>query len=423
MATRILHCGNNVKNYNLCISEKVAGFRLRGAATGDILYLAVHVNNVSYCGAKGVLAEITEQRPWDDAELYKHCLKLKDIEYCKPFDLKVLLKVGGKYWQLKYIQGAKAIVDDEAVRLLETTFSSKRIDKLFEFIQPGLDQQTDEGEIGAVEEIVEKVGDTKLLEEGLKQVPEAKVNIMWTFLTINFFNETSPIRGLETLVNENFYSLFTEFPENKTFLIPHNRLFLTKGLKQNVNVFPGIRSIPDALLIVYNKNRDNPLQINLIEYECYGERRVKLVEKTNYFNGQIIPQLMKFASTFSIVTDKKIREGTMKEWSDKIIKHIYSKDSFQEKIASWIKELEPGIKEQLIAHQMSKLLEDGFRKDLRIILVIDELSTEQKDTMDNVIKAFKLENGQSIQFKGFVVRLEQRINLIDGQTEYGISVQ
>jgi hypothetical protein len=29
--------------------------------------------------------------------------------------------------------------------------------------------------------------------------------------------------------------------------------------------------------------------------------------------------------------------------------------------------------------------------------------------MDNVIKAFKLENGQSIQFKGFVVRLEQRI--------------
>jgi hypothetical protein len=91
---------------------------------------------------------------------------------------------------------------------------------------------------------------TRLLEEGLKQVPEAKVNIMWTFLTINFFNETSPIRGLETLVNENFYSLFTEFPENKTFLIPHNRLFLTKGLKQNGNILPGIRSIPDALLIV-----------------------------------------------------------------------------------------------------------------------------------------------------------------------------
>ena len=423
MATRILHCGNNIKNYNLCISEKVAGFRLRGAATGDILYLAVHVNNVSYCGAKGVLAEITEQRPWDDAELYKHCLKLKDIEYCKPFDLKVLSKVGGKYWQLKYIQGAKAIVDDEAIRLLETTFGSRRVDKLFEFTQPGLDQQTDEGETGDAEEIVEKVGDTKLLEEGLKQVPEAKVNILWTFLTINFFNETSPIRGLETLVNENFYSLFTEFPENKTFLIPHNRLFLTKGLKQNGNIFPGIRSIPDALLIVYNKNRDNPLQINLIEYECYGEKKVKLVEKTNYFNGQIIPQLMKFASTFSIVTDKKIREGTMKEWSDKIIKHIYSKDSYQEKIASWIKELVPGIKEQLIAHQVAKLLEDGFRKDLRIILVIDELSTEQKDTMDNVIKAFKLENGQSIQFKGFIVRLEQRINLIDGQTEYGISVQ
>lgn len=265
----------------------------------------------------------------------------------------------------------------------------------------------------------------ELAKDGLREVAVKNLKSKGFRADAVFYclSETSPIRGLETLVNENFYSLFTEFPENKTFLIPHNRLFLTKGLKQNGNVFPGIRSIPDALLIVYNKNRDNPLQINLIEYECYGERRVKLVEKTNYFNGQIIPQLMKFASTFSIVTDKKIREGTMKEWSDKIIKHIYSKDSFQEKIASWIKELEPGIKEQLIAHQMSKLLEDGFRKDLRIILVIDELSTEQKDTMDNVIKAFKLENGQSIQFKGFVVRLEQRINLIDGQTEYGISVQ
>jgi hypothetical protein len=72
---------------------------------------------------------------------------------------------------------------------------------------------------------------------------------------------------------------------------------------------------------------------------------------------------------------------------------------------------------------MSKLLGDGFRKNLRIILVVDELSTEQKDTMNNVIKAFKLENGESIQFKGYVVRLEQKINLTDGQTEYAISVQ
>ena len=86
-------------------------------------------------------------------------------------------------------------------------------------------------------------------------------------------------------------------------------------------------------------------------------------------------------------------------------------------------ELEPSIKEQKIALQISKLLEDAFRKNLRIILVTDELSTEQKDTMNNVIRAFRLENGESIQFKGYVVRLEQKINLTDGQTEYAISVQ
>jgi len=38
-------------------------------------------------------------------------------------------------------------------------------------------------------------------------------------------------------------------------------------------------------------------------------------------NGQIIPQLMKFASSFCIVTDKQIREQTLKNWIDKIIQY------------------------------------------------------------------------------------------------------
>jgi len=161
----------------------------------------------------------------------------------------------------------------------------------------------------------------------------------------------------------------------------------------------------------------------MIEYECYGEKRIKLVEKTNYFNGQIIPQLMKFASTFSIVTDSKIREDTIKEWANKVINYIYEDDRLREKASAWIRELKPLIHVERIAEQFKRFLEEAFRTDLRIILIIDELSTEQKDTMNNVISAFKLANGQSIQFKGFVVRLEQKINIANGQTEYAISVQ
>jgi hypothetical protein len=40
-----------------------------------------------------------------------------------------------------------------------------------------------------------------------------------------------------------------------------------------------------------------------------------------------------------------------------------------------------------------------------------------------VVKAFKLENGSNIAFIGYVVRLEQKIQMVDGSAEYALSVQ
>ncbi len=57
------------------------------------------------------------------------------------------------------------------------------------------------------------------------------------------------------------------------------------------------------------------------------------------------------------------------------------------------------------------------------MLVVDDLSTEQKDTLINVISAFKLENGEGIKFIGYVVRFEQKINLLDSKAQYALSVQ
>lgn len=422
MSVRILHCSENRRNYYLCIKERVAGFIQRGAALGDLVYLAVRVDGETYCGARGTLTEITEFRPWDDAELYKHCLRMENMEFCEPFQLKtVLSSIGGKNWVLKYIQVAKTIQDEEAISALNRAFAEKKRDQMVLF--PGdsdiehvnrREEQTRDPEEKSDEEIDKKV---------LDEVPDVRIDISGTYLTINFANETHPIRGLEALVNGNFYPLFSEFPEDRTVLIPKNRLFLTKGLKQNGILLPGIRSIPDALLVVYSKKTTPAFQINLIEYECYGEKRIKLVDKTNYFNGQIIPQLMKFASTFSIVTDSKIRDETIKEWVNKVIEFIYGDNKQREKVSSWIKVLDPSVHVERIAEQLKRFLEEAFRTNLRIVLIIDELSTEQKDTMNNVISAFKLGNGQGIQFKGFVVRLEQKINVADGQTEYAISVQ
>jgi hypothetical protein len=57
------------------------------------------------------------------------------------------------------------------------------------------------------------------------------------------------------------------------------------------------------------------------------------------------------------------------------------------------------------------------------MLIIDDLSAEQKDTINNVIRAFRLENGESINFLAYVVRLEQKINVTDANAEYALSVQ
>jgi hypothetical protein len=60
---------------------------------------------------------------------------------------------------------------------------------------------------------------------------------------------------------------------------------------------------------------------------------------------------------------------------------------------------------------------------MKFIPFIPSIPDEQKDTIKNIIKSFKLENGKGIELLSYIVRLEQKINLIDEQSDYGLSVQ
>lgn len=51
------------------------------------------------------------------------------------------------------------------------------------------------------------------------------------------------------------------------------------------------------------------------------------------------------------------------------------------KVVTWIKEIESEIRERAIEREMEKLLIDSFKNNLRVLLVIDELSSQQKSTM------------------------------------------
>lgn len=425
MDYRISHCSNSLENYVICVRHKIVGFLNRSANPGDRIYLAVKVGKTSFCSVRGILGDPTDLRPWQDSNVYVHCLQLLEIEFCQPFDIKELSKVGEKYWSLKYIQGAKPIKDEAARELLDREFENRKTSELQ--LPQGIDPEEIENqnpesydrseyqneELGEDDEELDTDSDT------LAEVPEAEIQIMGTFQTVKFLNETNKIRGLETLVNQNFYQLFADYQEPRTLLISENRLFLTAGVKS----ISGIRGIPDAILLIYNRHSSPALRINLLEYECYGERKTTTLERSNYLNGHIIPQLMKFASAFSVVTDKKIRDETATSWVQKIINYVFSDSLICDKVTSWIREIKPGLPEGMISYELNNLLLEAFKSSLQVVLIIDELSSEQESTIRNVINAFKLEDGSAISFKSYVVRLQQRLQIIDGGAEYALSVQ
>jgi len=416
MSCRILHCGKSLNNYNLCIEYSVVGFGTRGAEKNDIIFLAVNHEKQTLCGLRARLGEPTDQQPWPDSDRYVSVYKLIDIEYANPFDIRFLVDYGGKYWPLKFLQGAKAIKDEKAVLALHDAFDKHRVEQPVRLLKENAEEKEEEDTLLEV--------DPSELSQVLIEVPEAKINVMGTFQTIPFKNETDALRGLESLVNENFYNLFPRYSSNQSLLIPENRLFLSSGVEaRGERLIKGIRSIPDALLIVYSEYEKQPFKIALIEYECFGENRTRSQEKSNYLNGQVIPQLMRFASAFSIVTDKQIRDQTIKTWVDKIIQYIYMTSDYISKVSSWIKKIRPELSDQLIGREIDRVLTEAFQKSLQILLIIDDLSDEQKDTITNVIRAFKLESGESIEFISYIVRLEQRIRVSDSDAEYALSVQ
>ena len=415
MAVRILHCGKSVENYNLCVEHKVAGFPKRVAGKGDIVYLAVKYGNSTICGARGVLSELTIDKPWRESDRYIQAYKMVDMEFCKPFDLSALSEAGGQYWVLKYAQGAKEIKDKKAVEILEAEFSRNK-QEVFTRLKVA--------ELETINEVSQEEVDEE--EEYIEEPDEGQetIKIMGTFETVRFVNETHPYMGLERSVNDYFYDLFPDFPEERTVLIKENKMFKTSGLdSSNSKGITGIQGIPDALLVKYSSEDKIPIKMILIEYECYGETKIKSLDKFNYLNGHIIPQLMRFASTFSIATDRQIREMTIKQWIEKIINYIWLNPELTTKVKSWIQELDPNIQQEQIALKLSNLLEESFKSNLGIMLVIDEMTYEQRDTIKNIVGSFKLENGCSISFYGFVVRLEQKICIINDKLEYALAIQ
>jgi len=421
----------------MCLNEKVAGFTQRMGEIGDTIYFTVKIKKEEessestlediVCGGRGVLREITDYKPWKDSERYVQAFALSNVEFCSPFSISFLKEIGGKGWYLKYIQRSKSIKDQNVIDLLNNSFQANKSNQIHVF---------NKGEFQTEQVFLDPedtIDITTVEEQSNIDISDFRLDVMGTFRVIKFLNESDNYEGLEKLVTENFYQLFDHFNENNTILIPENRIFKTSSLQnsggENVT---GVRGIPDALLITYDINnierKISPFQINLIEYECYGKNKSSSRQKSNYFVEHIIPQLIKFASTFSVVTDNKIRENTIDDWTNKIMEAIDNDDSNAKKVTRWIRELKPDIKERQINLTVKNYLTEAFKTNIRILLIIDELSIEQKDTIENMIKAFKLDNNvkgkdNSVNFKSYVVRLQQRINSYNNEGQFALSFE
>jgi hypothetical protein len=414
-STRILHCGKSIANYNLCVQEEVAGFTRRGPGKGDVVYLCVNHKGTPFCGVRMILGDETDKKPWPDADRYVASFVAEKIEFCEPFDLSTLREAGGTHWALKYLQGSKAIKDDAAIQLLAKNLSLYSRTTLADVAQgAGVDSSE-------VDEPFRELDKPETIEPGSVLVDRPE--IMGTFQVVHFHNETDKIRGLEVLVNTNFYHLFPQYSEANSILIPKNRIFRTRMAKERDEFIPGVDGIPDGLLITFRNKEKTKLQINLLEYECFGEGKVRLSEKTKYLNQVIVPQLLRFASAFSCITDKTTRDRNIEDWVKRIIQYFEENEPIYQRMVRWVEEMSPGIRVHGITAFFQDQLYEAFERNIRVMLVIDELSLEQKETLKNVISAFRLPGGVPIGFESYVVKLVQRVNLLNHDHEYGLIFQ
>ena len=133
MNIRILHCGENLENYYICIEKQVAGFSQLSPTQGDQIYLAIKIKGISYIGARGIIEQPSTIKPWPYNQNYKFTFSLTNIQYCKPFTIQTLSQFGGPYWAAKYLQASKPIKDEPALQYLNVQFEKNMIQDLHKF--------------------------------------------------------------------------------------------------------------------------------------------------------------------------------------------------------------------------------------------------------------------------------------------------
>lgn len=138
-AVRFLHCSNNVENYNICLSTGLAGFTINQPEEGDLIYLIVKHHGDTFCGARGLLKDKSDEKPWPDSDRFVSVYTV-DWEKCEDFSIKPVWQIDPRLKMLFRGQARNILKLDKGIEIagwLDKTFSKhqKQQKKSFEPIQ------------------------------------------------------------------------------------------------------------------------------------------------------------------------------------------------------------------------------------------------------------------------------------------------
>ncbi|OSA95684.1 UNVERIFIED_ORG: hypothetical protein B2H93_04495 [Clostridium botulinum] len=265
MGVRVLNCSKSLENYYICIKESIAGFSQRVAEKGDLIYILVKSEKETFCGARGVLGEISDYKPWKDSERYNQCFEILDIEYCTPFLINVVKQTEGKYWGAKILQMSKTIKNEDTVKLINHEFNKNKTKELYIF---------DEYKNNIVQ--AEELKKTKMSK---KKIPKNKLIIGQSYLDEN--GEKFIYLGMGTV---NIYSKY----ENENYRIQDSKIGLIyihiyENCKFDYNTFQFFRvcktpkKLVEKIDNVFNVDLDN-LVLEKEYYNCYiGKRKLEFI--------------------------------------------------------------------------------------------------------------------------------------------------
>ena len=188
---KFLNCGKSIQNYFTCMENNVAGFTKRFAKKGDIVYFVVNYEKVSYLTAKGLLGEETDKKPWGDAERYIQSFNVDEITYCKPIALGEFKEYFKKLWAI-YLQSPKSLSNESKVLIeIEKYINENKIEEYHKFEE--INQEFEQMELEVNDN--EYIEDIIIEESNEGIINDDKVDIMGTFQTIRFKNETDKSMG------------------------------------------------------------------------------------------------------------------------------------------------------------------------------------------------------------------------------------